>query len=90
MHFIQPAQSNQQERFNYHARHSDSYHFFNLLPGPELFDKLEEQIPDHRERLFPPTETLSMFLIFPHFPGHPVKHISAHNNNNKITRGQSC
>lgn len=62
MHFIQPAQSNQQKRFNYHARHSDSYHFFNLLTGPEFFDKLEEQIPDHRERLFPPTETLSMFL----------------------------
>lgn len=39
MHSNQHAQSNQQERFNYHADHSDSYHFFNLLTGPEFFDQ---------------------------------------------------
>jgi hypothetical protein len=62
MHFTQHAQSYQQKRLNYHVQHSDSYQFFNLLTGPEFFNELEAQLPDHRERLFPPTETLSMFL----------------------------
>jgi len=33
-----------------------------LLTGPELLSTIEELLPEHRERLFPPTETLSMFL----------------------------
>lgn len=40
----------------------DAHAFFNLLTGPELFDAVELALPPHRERLFPPTETLSMFL----------------------------
>lgn len=44
------------------VRNSDAYGFFNLLTGPELFDKVESVLPQHRERQFPPTETLSMFL----------------------------
>lgn len=43
-------------------RNSDAYSFFNLLTGPALFDKVESALPPHRERRFPPTETLSMFL----------------------------
>jgi hypothetical protein len=35
---------------------------FNLLTGPQLFDRVEALLPEHRERLFPPTETLSLFL----------------------------
>lgn len=35
---------------------------FNLLTSPELFDTLEELLPEHRERVFPPAETLSLFL----------------------------
>ena len=62
MHFTQGSQSYQQNRVKHHATKSDCYGFFNLLTSPELFDKLESQLPDHRERLFPPTETLSMFL----------------------------
>ena len=42
---------------------SDSYSFFNLLTGPEMLYKVEELHPEtYRERQFPPTETLSMFL----------------------------
>lgn len=52
----------QQQRIRTRARNSDAYAFFNLLTGPELFDKVESLLPTHRERLFPPTETLSMFL----------------------------
>lgn len=52
----------QQRRIREHARDSDSYGFFNLLTGPELLNEVESLLPPHRERLFPPTETLSMFL----------------------------
>lgn len=52
----------QQSRVQKHASDSDAYSFFNLLTGPELLDKVESLLPAHRERLFPPTETLSMFL----------------------------
>ena len=52
----------QQRRVRSQARSSDAYAFFNLLTGSELFDKVESVLPDHRERRFPPTETLSMFL----------------------------
>ncbi len=45
-----------------HAQASSSFSMFNLLTSPELFDAVEDSLPVHRERLFPPTETLSMFL----------------------------
>lgn len=45
------------------TKNSDAYRFFNLLTSPELFSTVEDLLPEaHRERLFPPTETLSMFL----------------------------
>lgn len=62
MNFNQHSLNYQQKRVSHLAYNSNSYQFFNLLTAPELFDKLESQLPDHRERLFPPTETLSMFL----------------------------
>ena len=52
----------QQRRIREHARDSDAYAFFDLLTGPELLEEVESLLPQHRERLFPPTETLSMFL----------------------------
>ena len=57
-----PAFAHQQRRVQRHAHNSDAYSFFNLLTGAELFDKVESLLPEHRERLFPPTETLSIFL----------------------------
>jgi hypothetical protein len=36
--------------------------FFNLLTGPQLLEMTEEHLPEHRERLYPPTVTLSMFM----------------------------
>ena len=36
--------------------------FFNLLTSTELLSVVEDSLPEHRERFFPPTETLSMFL----------------------------
>jgi len=62
MHPNPSACAQQQQRVRNHARNSDAYAFFNLLTGPELFDEVELLLPEHRERLFPPAETLSMFL----------------------------
>jgi len=52
----------QQQRICRHAANSDCYAFFNLLTGPELLAPVETLLPDHREQLFPHTETLSMLL----------------------------
>lgn len=52
----------QQKRISQYVANSDSFAFFNLLTSPALLNKVESLLPEHRERLFPPTETLSMFL----------------------------
>lgn len=62
MHPSQRACLHQQKRIRTHAAGSDSYAFFNLLTAPEFLDQVELSLPGHRERLFPPTETLSMYL----------------------------
>jgi hypothetical protein len=36
--------------------------FFNELTGDELLGVTEAHLPEHRERLYPPTVTLAMFL----------------------------
>ena len=61
-HRTRKPQQNQQKRIQHHARNSDAYRFFNLLTSPALLANVEALLPGHRERLFPPTETLSMFL----------------------------
>lgn len=57
-----PLQAQQQKRVRSRAVNTDAYDFFNVLTGPELLECIEAKLPEHRERLFPPTETLSMFL----------------------------
>jgi len=59
---IRNARVQQQQRVRQQVHNSDAYAFFNLLTGPELLDQVESVLPQHRERRFPPTETLSMFL----------------------------
>jgi Transposase DDE domain len=36
--------------------------FFNVLTCPQLLEKTEAHLPEHRERLYPPTVTLAMFM----------------------------
>ena len=62
MHTTRRACAYQQRRVRSRANSSDAYAFFNVLTSPELLDEVESLLPEHRERLFPPTETLSMFL----------------------------
>lgn len=44
------------------AQASAAMQFFNLLTGPGLLQITEAHAPEHRERLYPPTVTLSMFV----------------------------
>ena len=62
MHRNHSAAAQQQRTVRRHADHSDSGAIFNLLTGPEWLDKVESVLPAHRERLFAPTETLSMLV----------------------------
>jgi len=66
-----PVSTNASRQIDRHQQQSQlqqleeqgTYAFFNILTGPQLFDSVERLLPEnHRERLFPPTETLSMFL----------------------------
>lgn len=54
--------STQQKLIQTKRSNNDCFRIFNLLTSEDLLDKVEEQLPDHRERLFPPTETLAMFI----------------------------
>ena len=44
------------------AKSTQTVEFFNLLTSPELLKTTEALLPEHRERLYPPTVTLSMFM----------------------------
>ena len=59
MHPKRSACAQQQRRVRSHAHNSDAYAFFNLLTSPGLLGEVESLLPEHRERLFLPTETLS-------------------------------
>jgi hypothetical protein len=57
------ARSAQQQRcFAKQAKNTDATQFFNLLTDSRLLEIVEAQLPEHRERQFPPTVTLAMFL----------------------------
>ncbi|EIC19412.1 hypothetical protein [Thiorhodovibrio frisius] len=58
----------QQKQIQRRAEETDSYAFFNVLTSSQLLDGVEALLPAHRERVFPPTETLS---ITPCRSGHP-------------------
>jgi hypothetical protein len=62
MHATSSSTRHQQQRIKSHGTQSDSYAFFNLLTSDALLGNVEALLPEHRERLYPPTETLSMFL----------------------------
>ena len=44
------------------VRRQRAVDFFNVLTGPLLVELPEAHLPAHRERLYPPTVTLSMFI----------------------------
>lgn len=62
MHDNRDAGQPQRHRVERHARSMHAFDFFNLLTGPGLLDQVDEQLPPHRERLYPPIDTLSLFM----------------------------
>ncbi len=52
----------QQHRLRRHASNCDAYAFFNLLTSPELLQRVELALPEHRERLFPPKRKGDEFI----------------------------
>lgn len=51
-----------QMRIARQAKATQAVEFFNILTSPELLDTTEALVPEHRERLYPPTIALSMFM----------------------------
>lgn len=51
-----------QTRIERQAKATQAVEFFNVLTSPKLLDTTEALLPEHRERLYPPTVALSMFM----------------------------
>ena len=51
-----------QTRIARRARTTQTVEFFNVLTSPELLETTDALLPEHRERLYPPTVALSMFM----------------------------
>jgi Transposase DDE domain len=51
-----------QTRIGRQLKATQAVEFFNVLTGPELLQTTEALLPEHRERLYPPTVALSMFM----------------------------
>lgn len=69
--FQRPATMDRKARSDLHQRRSgirrlaqssEAVEFFNILTSPQLLERTEALLPEHRERLYPPTVTLSMFM----------------------------
>jgi hypothetical protein len=52
----------QQDNIRHHIKNSDINTFFNVLNTPDLSLALDESVPKHRKRIYPPSVTLSMYL----------------------------
>ena len=62
MHPMRSARERQRHALRRGLRSLDAYAFFDLLIDSSMLDQVESELPAHRERLMPPTETLAMFL----------------------------
>ena len=62
MHHTSIANHAQQRFIQTQRQDTDCLSTFNLLTSDILLDEVERRLPEHRERLFPPTETLAMFV----------------------------
>lgn len=49
-------------RITRRSESTEAVDFFNVLTSEELLQTTESLLPEHRERLYPPTVTLSMFM----------------------------
>jgi len=61
-HNVRSFLHQRQNRIGRQVKATQAVEFFNLLTSPELLQTTEALLPEHRERLYPPTVTLSMFM----------------------------
>jgi hypothetical protein len=59
---VQSALRQHRSSIQRRAKSTEAVEFFNLLTSPELLQTTEALLPEHRERLYPPTVTLSIFM----------------------------
>lgn len=62
MHPNYSSLKHQQNKISNYSNTLNALSFFNQLTSDQLFEHVESLVPEHRERTFPPTETLSLFL----------------------------
>ena len=62
MHPNYSSLKHQQNKVTNYSNTLNALSFFNQLTSGQLFEHVESLLPEHRERTFPPTETLSLFL----------------------------
>ena len=58
----QQQQSKIKRRATARATATQVVEYFNVLTSPEMLETTERLMPEHRERLYPPTVALSMFM----------------------------
>lgn len=87
MQITHTSNKHQHRRVKAYCENSHSYGFFNLLTSDALLDKVEELLPEHRERLYPPTETLSMFLAQAMSADRSCPHIVNHATVQRLSGG---
>ena len=58
----QQQQSKIKSRATACATATKAVEYFNVLTSPEMLETTERLMPEHRERLYPPTVALSMFM----------------------------
>lgn len=59
---VRNAFNQRRHRIGQRASKSQAGEFFDLLTGKQLLETSEAHLPQHRERLYPPTVALSMFM----------------------------
>jgi hypothetical protein len=62
MHTNRRSSRPQRHRIRQRSRAIHVYDFFNQLTDDDLLEMVDQQLPVHRERLFPPTTTSAMFM----------------------------
>jgi hypothetical protein len=70
MYSTHETRAHQHYRIERPAHRLHAYDFFNLLTRPPLLDRVDQHSPAYRERLYPPTETLSLFMAQTLSPDH--------------------
>ena len=58
----QQQQSKIKRRATACSKATQAVEYFNVLTSPEMLETTERLMPEHRERLYPPTVALSMFM----------------------------